>query len=48
MVDENGRMVPMGTAGELWIRTYSVMTEYWGEKEKTEEFITKDWWAKTG
>lgn len=48
VVDENGRMVPMGTAGELWIRSYSVMTEYWGEKEKTEAFITKDGWAKTG
>jgi fatty-acyl-CoA synthase len=48
VVDENGRMVPMGTPGELWVRSCSVMTEYWRDEEKTRQFITKDGWAKTG
>jgi fatty-acyl-CoA synthase len=48
VVDENGRMVPMGTRGELWVRSYALMTEYWGDEEKTRQFITKDGWAKTG
>jgi fatty-acyl-CoA synthase len=48
IVDADGRMVPFGSAGELWIRSYCVMLGYWDEKEKTEEFIRPDGWMKTG
>lgn len=48
IVDQNGRMVPMGSKGELWVRGYSVMQGYWDDEEKTHEFIGPDGWTKTG
>ncbi|XP_023711991.1 medium-chain acyl-CoA ligase ACSF2, mitochondrial [Cryptotermes secundus] len=48
VVDTEGRMVPMGTPGELWVRGYSVMLGYYSDEEKTREFIRPDGWAKTG
>ncbi|XP_021929478.1 acyl-CoA synthetase family member 2, mitochondrial-like isoform X1 [Zootermopsis nevadensis] len=48
VVDENGRVVPVGSGGELWVRGYSVMQGYWGDKEKTSELIGPDGWTKTG
>jgi fatty-acyl-CoA synthase len=41
-------MVPMGTPGELWVRSYSVMLGYWNDEEKTRQFIGDDGWVKTG
>ncbi|XP_069678833.1 medium-chain acyl-CoA ligase ACSF2, mitochondrial-like [Periplaneta americana] len=41
-------MVPMGTPGELWVRGYSVMKQYWNDDERTRQFISSDKWAKTG
>ncbi|XP_023721499.2 medium-chain acyl-CoA ligase ACSF2, mitochondrial [Cryptotermes secundus] len=48
VVDREGRMVPMGTPGELWVRGYNVMLGYFNDEEKTREFIRPDGWAKTG
>ncbi|KDR21518.1 Acyl-CoA synthetase family member 2, mitochondrial [Zootermopsis nevadensis] len=48
VVDPEGRMVPMGTPGELWVRGYAIMLGYWGEEEKTKGIITPDGWLKTG
>ncbi|KAJ4435734.1 hypothetical protein ANN_18351 [Periplaneta americana] len=48
VVDKEGRMVPMGTPGELWVRGYNVMLGYWKDEEKTRQFIGPDGWAKTG
>lgn len=48
VVDREGRMVPMGTPGELWVRGYNVMLGYYCDEEKTREFIRPDGWAKTG
>ncbi|KAJ4435732.1 hypothetical protein ANN_18349 [Periplaneta americana] len=48
VVDKDGKMVPIGTPGELWVRSYSVMKGYWGEEEKTRQFRDDDGWAKTG
>uniref|UniRef100_A0A4W4F107 Medium-chain acyl-CoA ligase ACSF2, mitochondrial n=1 Tax=Electrophorus electricus TaxID=8005 RepID=A0A4W4F107_ELEEL len=45
---EEGQIVPLGTKGELMIRGYCVMLEYWQDKAKTEEVITKEHWYKTG
>uniref|UniRef100_A0A9J8A5M4 Medium-chain acyl-CoA ligase ACSF2, mitochondrial n=1 Tax=Cyprinus carpio carpio TaxID=630221 RepID=A0A9J8A5M4_CYPCA len=43
-----GVIVPVGAQGELLIRGYCVMLEYWKDDEKTQECITKDRWYKTG
>ncbi|KAJ9590932.1 hypothetical protein L9F63_016030, partial [Diploptera punctata] len=48
IVDKDGQMVPIGQPGELWIRGYNVMLEYWDDKEKTSQFISPDRWGKTG
>ncbi|XP_063077145.1 medium-chain acyl-CoA ligase ACSF2, mitochondrial-like [Engraulis encrasicolus] len=44
----NGELVPLGSTGELLIRGYCVMLEYWEDLAKTQESITKDRWYKTG
>lgn len=43
-----GEIMPLGAQGELMIRGYCVMLEYWQDEEKTRECITKDRWYKTG
>ena len=35
IVDTDGRTVPIGTAGEIWTRGYSVMLNYWGDEKAT-------------
>ncbi|XP_059804976.1 medium-chain acyl-CoA ligase ACSF2, mitochondrial isoform X1 [Hypanus sabinus] len=41
-------ILPVNTAGELWIRGYSVMLGYWNDPEKTKEVITPEGWYRTG
>ncbi|XP_072098857.1 medium-chain acyl-CoA ligase ACSF2, mitochondrial-like [Mobula birostris] len=41
-------ILPVNTAGELWIRGYSVMLGYWNDQEQTKEVITPEGWYKTG
>ena len=48
IVDEQGRIVPHGVAGELCTRGYSVMKGYWDDAEKTAEAIDDDGWMHTG
>ncbi|KAJ9577952.1 hypothetical protein L9F63_025183, partial [Diploptera punctata] len=48
VVDREGLIVPMGTPGELWVRGYSIMLEYWNDEEKTQEFMQHNRWARTG
>ncbi|XP_063229834.1 medium-chain acyl-CoA ligase ACSF2, mitochondrial-like [Bacillus rossius redtenbacheri] len=48
VVDEGGKMVPMGTPGELWVRGFCVMQGYWRNEEKTKETITEHGWLRTG
>ncbi|XP_029953450.1 medium-chain acyl-CoA ligase ACSF2, mitochondrial [Salarias fasciatus] len=43
-----GLMVPVGENGEICIRGYCVMLEYWGDPENTRQCIGKDRWYKTG
>ncbi|XP_029312548.1 medium-chain acyl-CoA ligase ACSF2, mitochondrial [Cottoperca gobio] len=43
-----GEVVPLGMTGEIMIRGHCVMKGYWGDKDKTEECITKDRFYKTG
>lgn len=48
VIDEQGKIVPFGTAGELCVRGYSTMLEYFNDPEKTKETISNDKWLKTG
>lgn len=49
IVDPNtGVELPDGRSGEIWVRGYNVMEEYWGAPEKTSESLTTDGWLKTG
>ena len=48
VVDSEGRIVPSGTPGELWLRGFGQMLGYWDDEEKTKEMIRPDRWLKTG
>ncbi|XP_064172407.1 medium-chain acyl-CoA ligase ACSF2, mitochondrial [Anguilla rostrata] len=43
-----GLIVPLGVSGELMIRGYCVMLEYWEDLAKTQECVSKDRWYRTG
>lgn len=45
---ETGRIVPVGTSGELCTRGYSVMRGYWNNPEATAEAIDAAGWMHTG
>ncbi|MCK5273585.1 MAG: AMP-binding protein, partial [Alphaproteobacteria bacterium] len=48
ITNEDGKVVPPGTPGELCTRGYSVMLGYWGDEEKTAEAIDDAGWMHTG
>ncbi|HJV25725.1 MAG TPA: AMP-binding protein [Aromatoleum sp.] len=48
IVDNEGRIVPRGTPGELCTRGYSVMLGYWEDEAKTREAIDAGGWMHTG
>ena len=48
IIDEVGRMPPVGEVGEILVRGPRVMTGYWGDEEKTAQVITSDGWLRTG
>ncbi|HTT05732.1 MAG TPA: AMP-binding protein [Steroidobacteraceae bacterium] len=48
VIDEGGRTVSRGAAGELCTRGYSVMLGYWEEPERTAEVIDAEGWMHTG
>jgi fatty-acyl-CoA synthase len=48
IVDEDGRIVPVGTPGELCTRGYPVMLGYWADEERTAEAIDAGGWMHTG
>lgn len=43
-----GQILPLGHVGEIMTRGYCVMLEYWGDRAKTEECLTRSGWYKTG
>jgi len=47
VIDENGDICPVGVAGELCTKGYSVMQGYWGDELKTSQSIV-DGWMMTG
>ena len=48
VVDPQGRMVPVGTTGELCVRGYLVMRGYWENAAQTAEAIDEAGWLHTG
>ncbi len=48
IIDNEGRIVPRGTPGELCTRGYSVMRGYWNDPVKTAEAIDESGWMHTG
>jgi fatty-acyl-CoA synthase len=48
VVDNEGRIVPPGTPGELCTRGYSVMLGYWNDAERTAQAIDAARWMHTG
>jgi long-chain acyl-CoA synthetase len=46
--DAQGRPLPEGAAGEIWIRSPLVMREYWRLPRETAEAITPERWLRTG
>jgi fatty-acyl-CoA synthase len=48
IVDSDGRIVPVGTPGELVTRGYCVMRGYWNDPAKTGEAIDTAGWMHSG
>ena len=48
IIDEDGRVVPLGDKGELCCRGYSVMQGYWDDEERTAETIDSAGWLHSG
>jgi acyl-CoA synthetase (AMP-forming)/AMP-acid ligase II len=48
LVDENGRTVPAGVAGECQIRRSGLAPHYWKDKGDAQGLLTGDGWLRTG
>jgi HIP---CoA ligase len=47
-VDPDGKEVPRGQPGEIWVRGYNVMRGYFESEEQTREAIDAEGWLHTG
>lgn len=48
IIDEQGRVLPIGETGELCTRGYCIMLGYWNDEEKTRDAIDTGRWMHTG
>lgn len=46
--DDAGKVLPVGEAGEVWVRGPQVMRGYWQRPDETAQVLTPDGWLKTG
>lgn len=48
IVDDEGRPLPPGEIGELWVRGEGVMVGYWGASDLTAQVLDEEGWYHTG
>ncbi|KAJ7744452.1 hypothetical protein DFH07DRAFT_890342 [Mycena maculata] len=48
LIVKDGKVVPRGELGEIWIRGCNVMQEYWRDPAATAKVVTKDGWLLSG
>jgi len=48
VVDADGRELPTGERGELWVRSPQVMAGYWRKPEASAETLVEDGWLRSG
>jgi long-chain acyl-CoA synthetase len=48
IVDDEGHDVPIGEAGELWLKGPQVMKGYWRRPEETKDVLSSEGWLHTG
>ncbi|MFJ9646807.1 FadD3 family acyl-CoA ligase [Streptomyces sp. NPDC101206] len=48
IADGDGRALPAGGAGEVWVRGHHVMQGYFEEPDETARAVTPDGWLRTG
>ena len=48
LIDDDGRVVPIGEKGEVCTRGYSVMLGYWNDEEQTRDTIDEARWLHSG
>ncbi|MHA6759755.1 AMP-binding protein [Streptacidiphilus sp. PAMC 29251] len=46
--DGDGKPLPAGRTGELYVRSRSVMEGYWNDPERTAEVLDRDGWFRSG
>jgi amino acid adenylation domain-containing protein len=47
-VGEDGSVLPQGEVGELYVRGPTVMQGYWGDEERTQAALLRDWQGESG
>lgn len=48
IVGEDGKDVPLGERGEIWMKGATVMLGYWNKPEETANAFSEDGWLKSG
>lgn len=48
VVDPDGNELPIGSSGEIMVRSAMVMSGYWNREEDTAKAFTADGWLRTG
>ncbi|KAJ7064327.1 hypothetical protein C8F01DRAFT_1131002, partial [Mycena amicta] len=48
IIVKDGKVVPAGEIGEIWIKGCNVMKGYWRDQAATDKVLTRDGWLMTG
>ncbi|KAJ6539309.1 hypothetical protein B0H19DRAFT_1178324 [Mycena capillaripes] len=48
LIMKDGKALPSGEIGEIWIRGPNIMQEYWRDPAATDKVLTKDGWLSSG